>query len=255
MVMNDKCPKCGHEIQSGDDFCTNCGYKLKHDNKKSSIEQPRSNDDQNSTKRKPIQKMKVLEDSSSDLRKEQVQEVWKKKQFWFVIALIAIVVLIVKANVLPKGYSNCNDVMEYCMKRSFMLNSFQNTRSIGGELADAFGYDNDDENFMLLENKKTKRYVFRYSYDGEYIPSYVIASKGPDDKYIIDIIPVKKGHIASISKYDVSEEYMDKHFPSDEYVGYSNNDIYDMNTSLDKNVSKPNTSGKTWVSYDKSEEE
>lgn len=48
---------------------------------------------------------------------------------------------------------------------------------------------------------------------------------------------------------------MDKHFPSDKYVGYSNNDFTDMDVELDNKISKPITSGKTWVSYDKSENE
>lgn len=61
--------------------------------------------------------------------------------------------------------------------------------------------------------------------------------------------------VASIFKYDVSQDYTDKHFPSDKYVGYSNNDFTDMDVELDNKISKPITSGKTWFSYDKSENE
>lgn len=253
--MNNKCPRCGHEIQNDDDFCTNCGYKLKHDNKKKVTEQQRQDANQVSNKRKPIQRMKVLENSSSDLRIEQAKDIFKKKEVWYVIALIAFVFLIVKANALPKGYSNPNDVMEYCMKRDYLLNDIQKLGDMRDEIEDAFGVDNDDERLMLLENKKTGRYVFKYSYDGESLPSYALAEKMNDGTYTVDIIPIKKSDVASIYKYDVSQDYMDKHFPSDKYIGYSNNDLYDMDVDLDKNIAKPNTSGKTWVSYDKSEEE
>lgn len=259
--MNDKCPKCGHEIQSGDDFCTNCGYKLKHDNKKSSTEQSQHNDNQNPTKRKPIQKMKVLEDSSSNLHKEQVKEVWKKKQFWFVIALIAIVILIVKANALPKGYSNYNDVMEYCMKRNRFLNEMQKMSQGNRNWADSYGaygfFDEenaDDDQWQLLENKKTKRYVFKYSYDGESIPSYVVASKPQNGYCWLFITPVKKNHIAGIFKERVDQDYVDKHFPADEYIGYSNDDLEDMDVKLDDNIYESDH-GNTIVYYDKSEEE
>ena len=224
--MNNKCPRCGHEIQNDDDFCTNCGYKLKHDdNKKKVTDQQQQDTNQTSNKRKPIQKMKVLEDSSSDLRKEQVKEIWKKKQFWYVIALIAIVVLIVKANALPKGYSNPNDVIEYCMKRNKFLNSMQKIAQGNRNWAIsyvAYGFfddDNaDDYKWQLLQNKKTKRYVFRYSYDGESIPSYVVVSPMQNGESWLIITPVKKNHIAGIFKEKVDQDYIDKHFPADKYV-------------------------------------
>lgn len=39
------------------------------------------------------------------------------------------------------------------------------------------------------------------------------------------------------------------------WYAISNNDYADMDVKLDDNISKPHTSGKTWVSYDKSENE
>lgn len=250
--MNSKCPKCGHEIQNGDDFCTNCGYKLKQDNAE---KHSSNNNGQDPIRRKPIQKMKVLEDSSADLRKEEIKEIWKKKYFWGIIAVLAIVVLIVKANILPKGYSDPDDVIDYCMKRNYFMNLEENQSDLNAMLSDMFGVDNDEKRHELLKNRKTKRYVFKYSYDGESIPSYVVATRMNDGTYDVDITPVKKSHIASIFKYGVSQEYMDKHFPSDNYIGYSNNDLSDMDVQLDDHISRPNTNGKTMVSYDKSEDE
>lgn len=251
--MNSKCPECGHEIQNGDDFCTNCGYKLKQDNAEKNSS---NNNGQDPIRRKPIQKMKVLEDSSADLRKEEIKEIWKKKYFWGIIAVLAIVVLIVKANTLPKGYSDPDDVIDYCMRRNYSMNQTENQSEVNEMLADMFGVDNDAKFHELLQNKKTGRYVFRYSYDGESIPSYVMATRINDGPYAVEITPVKKSHIASIFKYGVSQEYMDKHFPSDNYVGYSNNDFDDMDIDLDDHISKPKTiSSNTFVSYDTSENE
>lgn len=248
--MNNKCPRCGHEISDGDVFCTNCGYKLSK-NKPND----HTNANKNASKRRPIKKMKVLEDSSSDLRKEEIAEFWKKKPFWIAVVILAVVFLIVKGTALPKGYSNPNDVIEYCMKRNILLNDMENKTALNSEIADVFGIDNDEPTHELLQNKKTKRYVFRYSYNGESIPSYVMATEVNDGTYNLDITPVKKSHIASISKYDVSQDYIDKHFPYDKYIGYSNNDLSNMDVGLDDNISKPHTNGKTWVSYDKSEDE
>lgn len=252
--MNSKCPKCGHEIQNGDDFCTNCGYKLKQDNVEKNSS--KNNSQKSSIKRNPIQKMKILEDSSADLRKEEIKEIWKKKYFWGIIAVLAILVLIVKANILPKGYSDPDDVVDYCMRRNYDMNQTENQSDVNEMLADMFGVDNDAKFHELLQNKKTGRYVFRYSYDGESIPSYVMATRINDGPYAVEITPVKKSHIASIFKYGVSQEYMDKHFPSDNYVGYSNNDFDDMDIDLDDHISKPKTiSSNTFVSYDTSENE
>lgn len=248
--MNGKCPHCGHKITDGDGFCTNCGYKLGHNSDISKLND-HAEATESTSKRKPIKKMKVLEESSSDLHKE----IWEKKTFWIAVVILAIMVLIVKETALPKGYSNPSDVMEYCMKRDILLNGFEGKQELLNEAADAFGTDNDEDNFELLQNKKTKRYVFRYSYNGESIPSYVVASEANDGTYTVEIIPVKKSHIASIFKYDLSQDYMDKHFPSDKYIGYSINDYADMDVKLDDNISKLHTSGKTWVSYDKSEDE
>ncbi|MEE6634848.1 hypothetical protein [Limosilactobacillus pontis] len=77
-----------------------------------------------------------------------------------------------------------------------------------------------------------------------------------DGKYSLDITPVKKGHIAAILKQEVSQEYMDKHFPSDSYTGYSNNDFTNMGVDLDKHISDGTEHGSnTWISYDNSEDE
>lgn len=257
--MNNKCPRCGHEIQNDDDFCTNCGYKLKHDNKKKVTEQQRQDANQVSNKRKPIQKMKVLENSSSDLRIEQAKDIFKKKEVWYVIALIAFVFLIVKANALPKGYSNSNDVIEYCMRRNKFLNSMQKMaqghRNIENYYG-AYGFfdeeDADDDQWQLLQNKKTKRYVFKYSYDGESIPSYVVASRVSNGTYQLMITPVKKNHIAGIFKEEVDQDYVDKHFPAEKYVGYSNDDFEDMDVELDSHI-RESDHGHTIVFYDTSE--
>lgn len=255
--MNKKCPKCGYVIQEGDRFCINCGYKISQNNKEKlkSMKNEKTEDNSTKSKKQPIKRMKELEATSSDLHSKQPQEFWKKKSFLGIVVAIALVVLVIRANILPKGYSNPNDVMEYCMRRNVMLNQFQKLGDYRDEFADAFGTDNEDTDYhMLLQNKKTKRYVFKYSYDGESIPSYVVASKG-HGVYSLNITPVKKSYIASIYKYDVTQEYMDKHFPSDSYVGYSNDDIFDMDVDLDNHISKTSTSGKTWVSYDNSEDE
>lgn len=68
-------------------------------------------------------------------------------------------------------------------------------------------------------------------------------------------VPVKKNHIASISKYDVSESYVDKYFPSEKYVGYSIDDLEDMDVKLDKHIHKGPGNDKTLVFYDESENE
>lgn len=252
--MSKRCPNCGHEIQDGDTFCIHCGYKLVQNQKN---ELTKNNDKSSSLKNKwqPKKSIKVLETSSENIHEEQTQEFWKKKTFWIAVVVLAIMVLIVKETALPKGYSNPSDVMEYCMKRDILLNDMEGRQELSNEVADVFGVDNDEERHELLQNKKTKRYVFRYSYNGESIPSYVVAEEANDGTYSADIIPAKKSHIASIFKYDLSQDYMDRHFPSDKYIGYSNNDYTDMDVKLDDNISNPHTSGKTWVSYDKSENE
>lgn len=90
--MNNRCPQCGHEIEDGDDFCTNCGYKLDHGN--GSDNNPRN---ESAPKQKPLKKMKVLEESSSDLRKEELKKIWTKKPFWIAVAIVAVVFLVAKS--------------------------------------------------------------------------------------------------------------------------------------------------------------
>lgn len=236
--MSKKCPNCGHEIQDGDTFCIHCGYKLAQNQK-----------------RQPKKSMKVLEASSENIHKEQTQGFWKKKSFWGLIVVIAIGVLVIKSHALPKGYSDPTDVIEYCMRRDTLLNMTQNA-SLNEESSELFGTDDDDtDHFQLLQNEKTKRYVFRYSFHGESIPSYVIATDLNNGDYFLEIVPVKKNHIASISKYDVSESYVDKYFPSEKYVGYSIDDLEDMDVKLDKHIHKGPGNDKTLVFYDESENE
>lgn len=234
--MSKKCPNCGREIQDGDTFCIHCGYKLAQ--KKS---------------------MKVLEASSENIHKEQTQGFWKKKSFWGLIVVIAIGVLVIKIHALPKGYSDPTDVIKYCMRRDTGLNMFQNA-SLNEEASELFGTDDDDtDRFQLLQNEKTKRYVFGYSFHGESIPSYVIATDLNNGDYALEIVPVKKNHIASIYKEDVSESYVDKYFPSEKYVGYSIDDLEDMDVKLDKHIHLGSELGsendRTLVFYDKSENE
>ena len=252
--MSKKCPNCGHEIQDGDTFCIHCGYKLAQNQKK----EPMKNNDKSGSlkdKRQPKKSMKVLEASSENIHKEQTQEFWKKKSFWGLIVVIAIGVLVIKSHALPKGYSDPTDVIEYCMRRDTVLNMDQNA-SLNEELSEFFGTDDDDtDHFQLLQNEKTKRYVFRYSFHGESIPSYVIATDLNNGNYALEIVPVKKNHIASISKPDVSESYVDKYFPSEKYVGYSIDDLEDMDVKLDKHLYPGPENDKILVLYDKSENE
>lgn len=71
-----------------------------------------------------------------------------------------------------------------------MFNMFQNA-SLNEESSELFGTDADDtDNFQLLQNEKTKRYVFRYSFHGESIPSYVIATDLNNGDYLLEIVPV-----------------------------------------------------------------
>lgn len=136
---------------------------------------------------------------------------------------------------------------------------FQNASLDEG--ASELGTDVDDtDHFQLLQNEKTKRYVFRYSFHGESIPSYVIATDLNNGDYFLEIVPVKKNHIASISKYDVSESYVDKYFPSEKYVGYSIDDLEDMDVKLDKHIHSGHVhsghgNDKILVFYDESENE
>lgn len=252
--MSKKCPNCGHEIQDGDTFCIHCGYKLVQNQKK----EPIKNNEKSSSlknKRQPKKNMKVLETSSENIHEEQTQEFWKKKSFWGLIVVIAIGVLVIKSHALPKGYSNPTDVIEYCMRRDNLLNTIQNA-SLNEEISEVFGTDNDDtDHIQLLQNEKTKRYVFRYSFHGESIPSYVVAMELNNGDYALDIVPVRKNHIAAIHKTDVSENYVDKYFPSEKYVGYSNNDLEDMDVKLDKHIHNGPSNDKTLVWYDKSENE
>lgn len=259
--MSKKCPNCGHEIQDGDTFCIHCGYKLVPNQKK----EPIKNNDKSSSlknKRQPKRSMKVLETSSENIHEEQTQEFWKKKSFWGLIVVIAIIVLIVRANALPKGYSDPNDVMEYSLSRNELLNAMQDISQGSRDLDDAYGgygvFDSNNDNtdqWQLLENKKTKRYVFKYSYDGDNIPSYVVVTKPNDDETReLMITPVKKGHVAGIFKDEVSEDYIDKHFPADKYVGYSNDDLEDMDVKLDSHI-HASDHGKTMVFYDNSRNE
>lgn len=251
--MSKKCPNCGHEIQDGDTFCIHCGYKLAQNQKK----EPMKNNDKSGSlkdKRQPKKSMKVLEASSENIHKEQTQEFWKKKSFWGLIVVIAIGVLVIKSHALPKGYSDPTDVIEYCMRRDMILNTLQNA-SLDEEASELFGTDDDDTSFQLLQNEKTKRYVFRYSFHGKSIPSYVIATGPNNGDYELNIVPVKKNHIASIFKPDVSESYVDKHFPSEKYVGYSIDDFEDMDVKLDKHIHPGPDNNKISVFYDKSENE
>lgn len=259
--MSKRCPNCGHEIQDGDTFCIHCGYKLVQNQKN---ELTKNNDKSSSLKNKwqPKKSMKVLETSSENIHEEQTQEFWKKKSFWGLIVVIAIGVLIVRANTLPKGYSNPNDVMEYSLKRNVFLNDMQGLAQGSRNFDNAYGgygifdSDNDDDDhWQLLENKKTKRYVFKYSYDGDNIPSYVVlGQKYTNGTYQVIITPVKKGHIAGIFKDEVSQDYIDKHFPAEKYVGYSNDDLEDMGVDLDSHI-HTSDHGKTEVYYDSSRNE
>lgn len=220
--------------------------------------EPMKNNDKSGSlkdKRQPKKSMKVLEASSENIHKEQTQEFWKKKSFWGLIVVIAIGVVVIKSHALPKGYSDPTDVIEYCMRRDESLNMFQNA-SLNEEASELFGIDDDDtDHFQLLQNEKTKRYVFRYSFHGKSIPSYVIATEHNNGDYALEIVPVKKNHIASISKTDVSESYVDKYFPSEKYVGYNIDDLEDMDVKLDKHIHYGTGNDKTLVFYDKSENE
>lgn len=263
VYMNKKCPKCGYAIQDGDQFCINCGYKISQNNKEKlkSMKNEKTGDNSTKSKKQPIKRMKVLEATSSDLYSEQPQEFWKKKSFWGIIVAIALVVLVIRANILPKGYSNPNDVMEYCMKRNGLLNDMQNTAQAQRSIANSYGaygfFDEDNANtdrWQLLKNKKTKRYVFRYSYDGESIPSYVVMVEYQNGLSQLYITPVNRGHIAGIFKDQVSQKYINKHFPADQYIGYSNDNLEDIDIKLEPHIHEKDH-GKDWVWYDSSRNE
>ena len=82
----------------------------------------------------------------------------------------------------------------------------------------------------------------------------VLGQKYTNGTYQVIITPVKKGHIAGIFKDEVSQDYIDKHFPAEKYVGYSNDDLEDMGVDLDSHI-HTSDHGKTEVYYDSSRNE
>lgn len=249
--MNKKCPKCGYEIQDGDQFCINCGYKISQNNKERLMLMKKEKTGDNSTKSKkqPIKRMKELEATSSDLHSKQPQEFWKKKSFLGIVVAIALVVLVIRANILPKGLSKPSEIIDYCMTRNKYLNELQDEADFGTKITRDFGFDpaineemnSDKHSYELLKNKDTGRYVFNYNYKDKMIPSYIIMNPAPNPKYcMLFITPVKKQHIAGIVQYGVKINDVKKNYPFTKYYGYSPNDFSNRGIELDNDIKEKN---------------
>jgi len=119
---------------------------------------------------------------------------------------------------LPKGVSTHAEVIEAGMEQSMM--SYEST------IASGFDRDMDDEDaIQVMENPKTKRYVFNYTFKGKVIPVYAIYARIKGEKFKVYLIPVKHNKIESIlTKADVA----DKQINADTYYGYSYNDLDEM---------------------------
>lgn len=255
------CPNCGNKLEPGDIFCTHCGYRLVPEEKEKSVvgrektKVIKGNDSKKEKNNKPKAKRKetfkasqkdqssTTEDNHPTPSKSDnsIESDKNRRLFWSIFAIaIVIIAFIVHANTLPKGYSKPYDVLKYSMQRNYMLNINQGMVDGHERLEDIYGAygffsddDSDTDKIQVLRNKKTKRFVFWYKYKGHKLPCYVVVMTTNNYNYLY-ITPVNKKSVASIFKEQVTQDYIDEHFNSDYYYGYSLDDISDLGITYNK---------------------
>lgn len=119
---------------------------------------------------------------------------------------------------LPKGLSDNSDVLVKGMEQSKLSYEPQVASSLGEDM-------NDDDAIQVMENPKTKRYVFNYKFRGKIIPVYVIDAVTSGDQYNTYLIPVKKSSIYSIM---TDEDIADKQIKATDYYGFSYMDMVQL---------------------------
>lgn len=273
------CPNCGHKIEPSDNYCIKCGFKVD-----TNADQPTIHSEEKNNKIADISKENFKNKSKAIHHKvaeninhkkntasiDQSKFELLKRYRYLIIVLVFVIFVAIKIynNRLPKGLSDPNSVMNYCLKRSPELNNEQNwsdqTAAWGPMLGngDVSGTVSDRSMCQLLENKRTHRYVFNFKYKDQNIPCYVVLNGMNEDNYhtmyFVYLIPVKKQHIASFwlsetsKKHNIRKGYIDKYFPNDGYEGFSMDDLADKDISLDSSITKPKTTGINGltVSYD-----
>ncbi|KRO03371.1 hypothetical protein IV54_GL000277 [Levilactobacillus paucivorans] len=122
---------------------------------------------------------------------------------------------------LPKGLSDNSDVLVKGMEQSEL--------SYEPSVASRLGEDmNDDDAIQVMENPKTKRYVFNYKFHGKVLPVYVIDARISGDKYNTYLIPVKDNKIYSLM---TAESVADKQIHATEYYGFSYMDMVQLHVA------------------------
>lgn len=119
---------------------------------------------------------------------------------------------------LPKGLSDNSDVLVKGMEQSKLSYEPQVASGLGEDM-------NDDDAIQVMENPKTKRYVFNYKFRGKIIPVYVIDAVTSGDQYNTYLIPVKKSSIYSIM---TDEDIADKQIKATDYYGFSYMDMVQL---------------------------
>lgn len=255
------CPNCGNKLEPGYIFCIHCGYHLVPEEKEKTvvgrekakiIKSNNSNKETNNNpKAKSKETVKVSQKVPSSTTEDnhptpsrndnRIESDNNKRLFWRIFAIaIVIIAFIIHANTLPKGYSKPYDVLKYSMQRNNWLNINQDMADSHEKLEELYGaydffsnQDSDTDTIQVLRNKKTKRFVFWYKYKGHKLPCYVIVLHTNKYNYLY-ITPVNKKSVASIFKEQVTQDYIDEHFNSDYYYGYSFDDISDLGITYNK---------------------
>lgn len=129
--------------------------------------------------------------------------------------------LIVKANrapAIPRGLNSRSAIIKKALRSSKL--------SYEPRMSEVLGFSDmtDDDQIQLMENPKTKRYVFNYDFKGQIIPVYVIYSRidSKKERYNAYLIPVNDDKIENLLTDGV---VADKQVKAKSYYGFSYQDL------------------------------